>query len=306
MVAGNEFPQAMDPETGGPVLLGKATVGNDPSQGMDKQKIEHTAMAEEDMHWRKNVEAADMADVLMNWPAFGTFNMFMFCTGVHMKFVTLSILLVQVVVPVALFASQYHSYNKGWCPSTGSPGQRVLMSCIALFYFVRSIMMYLEKKNDSIGNGDDMPKSSKDLRPWHDECQKQFAKRLESGIEDSILMDYAVIDEFVMNLTYESLVLLLNLWLVFIADDALDIVLNSLAMEFVGKIDDEFKVRLFRIARLDIAKDIMTQELHKPKPHRKQFHPFIEFFFDFCGIVGMFALPVASFVMFFYGAACKP
>jgi len=326
MVAGNEFPQARDPEIGGPVLLGKATESKDPSQGMDKQKVEHTAMAEEDMYrdwdwywngdngdwyWdycdlhKQKVEESDMADILLNWPAFGTFNLFMCSKSIYTKFCALSIMLVQVVVPVGVFAAQYHSYNKGWCPSTGSPSQRVLMSGIALFYLVRGCLIYDEKAVWKSAD-EDFPKSSKDLRPWHHESTKKFVKITESGLRCTTLASYGLIDQ-TMHLTYESLVLLLNLWLVFIADSALDIVLNSLAMEFVGKIDDEFKVRYFDLGYGHvIAKDIMTQELHKPSIDKGPADGCLLCLGLFLWSLGFFLLPVVSFVMLFYGAACKP
>jgi len=187
-----------------------------------------------------------MRDILLNWPSFGAFNMLM-CSR-RLKVLPLSIIVVQVVLPVCLFAS-YLSYNKGWCPSTGSLSQRLLMFGIALLYTVRSCLILNEKVLSEY-------RDEVDLR---DEIAK---KRRDCGIHLSALSSYGKIDN-VMHIAYPALVSLLNLWFVFIADDPLDIVLDSLAMEFVGKVDDEFKVRFFAVYGHELASDILGQELHK-------------------------------------------
>ena len=45
-----------------------------------------------------------------------------------------------------------------------------------------------------------------------------------------------------MNLMYESLVYLLNLWIVFTETDGFTIILNALALEFILKLDDDMKL----------------------------------------------------------------
>ena len=45
-----------------------------------------------------------------------------------------------------------------------------------------------------------------------------------------------------LNLMYESLVYLLNLWIVFTETDGFTIILNALALEFILKLDDEIKL----------------------------------------------------------------
>ena len=60
----------------------------------------------------------------------------------------------------------------------------------------------------------------------------------------SILPMFGCVDNL-MAVAYEQSVYLLNLWLVYRAPTPLDMVLNSLAMEFVLKLDDEFKATYF-------------------------------------------------------------
>jgi hypothetical protein len=71
---------------------------------------------------------------------------------------------------------------------------------------------------------------------------KRFAARLERGISSNwvyMIQIAATLDDF-MAITYEGCVYILNLFLVFTSETALDIVLNSLAMEFVANLDEEF------------------------------------------------------------------
>jgi hypothetical protein len=52
--------------------------------------------------------------------------------------------------------------------------------------------------------------------------------------------------DFFMSTTFPCLVYMVNLFVVFQTSHPLDIVLNSLAMEFITSLDDEFKERTFK------------------------------------------------------------
>lgn len=57
-----------------------------------------------------------------------------------------------------------------------------------------------------------------------------------------------------MNLVYESLVYLLNLWIVFVTHEPLDMVLNALALEFILQLDNEIKPMYLKAFPPNIAK----------------------------------------------------
>jgi len=292
------------------------------------------------------VRYATLKNVLLKDPDFGAFSIFM-CVHVYkrdsetgerrktidpislfIKLLPLSIIVVQVAAPVSLFAAQYHDYNKGWCPSTGPPDQRVLMSCVALLYFVRSLFMNSVKCLTDPTSTDDIDDTSEVPSLMNPDLQETEKNRRKWNLHKSILRDYALIDRALMNFAYEPLLMLLNLWLVFIADDALDIVLNSLAMEFVAQIDDEFKEQFFQLignafvesimknelkeksrARVDERVGTARQQLDAMQHNKKDSSPCVNIGYLVLpplGLGSMAMLSIVSFVMFFYGAACKP
>ena len=59
---------------------------------------------------------------------------------------------------------------------------------------------------------------------------------------DSVLGLYAMADHIMMQGLFEALVYVFNLYLVFKTSEPLEMVLNMLALEFMVKIDNEFKV----------------------------------------------------------------
>ena len=99
---------------------------------------------------------------------------------------------------------------------------KILMSAVSIVYFVRSALIFGNKMLDFCST-----ESIGKLNPGLD---APMVKRNDSGVVESVLNEYGQIDD-IMTICYESAVYLLNLWLVFLADDAIDVVLNALAME---------------------------------------------------------------------------
>jgi hypothetical protein len=62
----------------------------------------------------------------------------------------------------------------------------------------------------------------------------------DDGFIFGVIRFYLLPDPF-MNMMYETLVYLLNLWLVFVTKKPLNMVLNALAMEFILRLDNEMK-----------------------------------------------------------------
>ena len=109
-----------------------------------------------------------------------------------------------------------------------------------------------------------------------------------------------------MNVVYEGALYLLNLWLIFITEDATDIVLNALAMEFVMKLDDDFKQEYFRFNAGCVAQ-ILKDKLHQQSDSGVN-HLWWCLVSPSALLVlpTFFLVPACSALMVVYGPICKP
>ena len=159
--------------------------------------------------------------------------------NVIIKMLPLLLLFAQFAIPITLFLSQFDSYEGGYCPNVGTIYEKILMFSIAIMYTARSALVFTAKYEswDSL----QFLRSST--------CMPVQAKQIlsvgENKLPMSILNQWGQVDDF-MNVQYEGSLYLLNLWLVFISHSAMDMVINSLAMEMVMKLDDEFKKNYFK------------------------------------------------------------
>eukprot|EP00961_Rhodomonas_salina_P037697 506871-Rhodomonas_salina.1 len=81
-------------------------------------------------------------------------------------------------------------------------------------------------------------------------------------------LDFCVgVDNF-MDFVYEPLVYMLNLWLVFITDDEVDMVLNALAMEFILKVDNQLKGDLLSYLNAGLIDTDRLNEANRAKWER--------------------------------------
>ena len=110
-----------------------------------------------------------------------------------------------------------------------------------------------------------------------------------------------------MNTVYEGALYLLNLWVTFITEDATNIVLNALAMEFVMKLDDDFKQEYFRFNPGCVTR-IYEDQLHKRKTSSTVTNLILcpKALFAMLVSTAFVLVPACSAFMVVYGPICTP
>ena len=222
------------------------------------------------------------------------------------KVSALLLLLAQVVVPICLLIEEIKVYRrKGHapiCPAKAPLNQRILTGAIAVVYFTRIAALYQGKYYETdIHNLDD--ESFKGAYTITQERTKAIVADLKRR-HLNILSDlYGQVDDF-MNITYEGFVYIVNAFIVFATEDALNMVLNLLALEFVLKLDDEFKALYFD------SNARAVDRLKKENPGLLTLPPRCEtLFFRALSSLNKFAfvvVPLASVFFAVYGTYCKP
>jgi hypothetical protein len=194
----------------------------------------------------------------------------------------LLLLLGQIAVPVVLLLHSRRSVGR--CETHAPIKQRALVSFIAMIYAARTTVLQLQLRVivDNLAN--------RELPPCYTWIVNSFpynaasvygnvevageVKRNERPIEWKRLQTTefnhttARLD-MAMNTTYEQLVYLLNLWLVFTEPDIQDMILNALALEFIMKLDDEFVALYWKTsgaAADEIYNDLMSGKHVSPGP----------------------------------------
>mmetsp|Transcript_36059 Transcript_36059/g.92914 ORF Transcript_36059/g.92914 Transcript_36059/m.92914 type:complete len:277 (+) Transcript_36059:175-1005(+) len=198
-----------------------------------------------------------LARALMEWPTFGLFSIFKThpSIGIANKMIKLSALLllvVQIVIPVALFLSKKAEYDSGYCPDVATPSLKVLFSTIALLYTIRTASTISSKCVHWDNSSDE-----NSVGPMMEQVLRE---RTELGLGGSRLNDIGQFDA-VMTLSYDALLYILNLWFIFIEEDPVEMVMNALAMEFVTRLDDEYKALYLKYNGLAVS-EIIKNEWH--------------------------------------------
>ncbi|CAM9647837.1 unnamed protein product [Chrysoparadoxa australica] len=145
--------------------------------------------------------------------------------------------------------------------------QKVLMGCFAALYLARFYGVSRKKLRpypyetivtkemgawftghveDLTGFADERDRP--DLKTWY--CRTTVGKW--GGIDD------------LMDVMYEGIVYLLNFWIIADAESLLDMVLNSLALEFVMELDDKFRAEYLERYRANLFKYLLESSLLEP------------------------------------------
>ena len=187
---------------------------------------------------------------------------------------------VQRIVPIVILtikADEYADNDYDGCPKGANPNSRILMSCVSIIYVIKITFLMFAKYSTV-----------------------ESSLVLESDAKG--LMPYVVGDLF-MNLTYESLVYLINLFVVFLETNELNIVLSALALEFISRLDDELKTLYFDFYPPNVEMlnaYINANNIPLAKGWCKVFYCFLcinKFVFYFFGVAvyfGMFYLPICK------------
>ena len=182
------------------------------------------------------------------------------------------------------------------------------MFSIASMYTARSALIFISKYErwsslTFVHSEDCMPAQAIEI-----------ISRWELKLPLSILNRWGQIDDF-MAVQYEGMLYLLNLWLVFISRDSIDMVLNSLAMEMVMKLDDEFKEYYFKAngqATMYVFKNGLNNKVYDEDgiihelPHNKYFLNYVETIVMTYGTkITFIAVPFIAAATAFYSPFCK-
>ena len=176
----------------------------------------------------KSVE--DKIDVVLADPKFGMFGLFkyhwqrgykneelikhnvVYCSHIFSLWAALPIVvfLAQWIMYLALVKDLYQNYDGGACPNSSSIESKMLMVGVAMVYFVKSFFL------------------------WDSLVDRTRCKKMAPSTSYIVILDS--IQEFGFNLCVYAA----NLWLVFTEQDVGNALLDSLAMEFLMILDNQF------------------------------------------------------------------
>jgi hypothetical protein len=252
-----------------------------------------------------DISPEEKKEAVVSDPRFGMFSLFkyhlnhgyinkklrkgnVYCFSIFSLFFALPILifLAQWLMYVSLIINQQQTYTGSMCPNISRMEQKVMMSGISIIYFVRSFFI------------------------WDSFTNRTRLQKMNPGNSISVIFD--TYQEFGFNL----IVYLANLWLVFVDDDLSNMIMNSLAMEFLMNLDNEFEELYFKFlpqSAIDIYDNIFVTpeenaeivEAHKKKYCCYKCISCVVYIPFKILVLLLFLFPVFCFFMIFYGAVCK-
>jgi hypothetical protein len=210
-----------------------------------------------------------------------------YCSHIFSLLFMLPILIfvIQWVIYIALISSDMKTYNKEFCPNEASIEMKAIILAVSMLYFVRSFFL------------------------WDNLTDRTRLNRMMPSIDIWVMID--TFQEFGFNL----LVYLANLWIVYYNESLTEMILNSLAMEFLMNLDNEFEEIYFKFlpeAAVDIYDNVFVNfkdnQIKLKKRKRSCAFNCVRcvFYIPFKLLVlSLLLFPVFCFVMMIYGPICK-
>ena len=181
------------------------------------------------------ITADDKTRMVLADPKFGMFSLFkyhvrrgyknqelkksnkIYCSHIFSLAFALPILVFisQWMLYIALMAHEVRNFDGDICPNSSLIEDKLMMAGIGMIYFVRSFYLW-----DNLTTRIDLQKMNR---------------------VDNIA---AILDTF-QEFMFVLMVYAANLWIVFVEDEMRDMILNSLAMEFLMQLDNEFEELYF-------------------------------------------------------------
>jgi hypothetical protein len=245
-------------------------------------------------------------DIVKSSPSFGMFSLFkyhlrrgylnkemkkhnkIYCSHIFSLVLALPILvfLGQWLLYISLILHEIKNYNGTICANTGTFENKMMISGICLIYFVRSFFLW-----DNITNSLSLKKMNR---------------------VDNIT---AILDTF-QEFSFTLLVYGANIWVVFVEQDLQNMILNSLAMEFLMMLDNEFEELYFQYMpgsaddiydNIFVSYDENKALLGDRRENDKCFRIFsyLAFLPYKLLVITMFLFPFFCFFMIFAGPICK-
>jgi hypothetical protein len=258
-----------------------------------------------DVETQDDLSIEEKMECVLADPKFGMFSLFayhcttdinralqrrntVFCSHVFSLIMALPILvfITQWLMYIAIVSYQVNNYNKGICPNTAKTEGKILMVAIALFYFIKSFFL------------------------WDNIVDRTHRKKMIPATTYIVMLD--TFQEFGFNL----FVYLTNLWIIFAEEDFMNMFFNTIAMEFLMEMDNEFERAYFTYLP-GVAEDIydkmfvsyrenvlmVNQKSHDSGSfrccRRITWLPFKIL------ILSFLLLPLICFATIFFGAVCK-
>ena len=253
-----------------------------------------------------DISNEEKQDIVLNDPKFGMLSLFkyhinrgyrneelkkdntVYCTHIFSLYAALPILifLSQWMMYAALLANEYATFDGNFCPNRANWYQKLLMSGVSILYFVKSFYI------------------------WDNLTKRTKLSKVYPCLDAWVIVD--TFQEFVFNICVYGA----NLWIIFVEGSIQDMILNSIAMEFLMQIDNEFEEYYFKLlphAAIDIYDNVFvtTGENRKLISDRMKNSgcfrclrciSYIPFKFL---LISLLIFPVFSFSMIFYGPLCK-
>lgn len=256
-----------------------------------------------------NLDIREIADeekiaIVLQDPKFGMFGLFkyhltrgynnkllhkkntLYCSHIFSLITALPILvfLTQWFIYIALMAEEANNFNGELCPNTNWKN-KIAMVSISMLYFTRSFFL------------------------WDNLTDRTRLNKMTPIVDGWVMLD--TVQEYGFNL----LVYMANLWIVFNGDSVQDMILDSLAMEFVMNLDNEFLSVYFEYlpeSAIDIYDNIFVmyeENIEIINNKRKSICFKISECFFYIPfkllVISLMLFPAFSFFMIFYGAICK-
>jgi ABC-type glycerol-3-phosphate transport system permease component len=190
-----------------------------------------------------------------------------------------SVIIVQVTISSVLLYEQKKEHDIQWCPNRSDTwNTKILGFSIGLIYVSKLTFLFFNRIS---------------------EINERGVMKLTGGgpIRAYVSMDRA------MTLLFESLVYLLNLWVVYVTPKPLDMVLNALALEFVLRLDNDLKEIYLKAFPPNIEAYTAAWQ-GKPRGNESVWNSWI--IFDLVVVFLTFLCLVVAYVGTFYMLVCKP
>uniref|UniRef100_A0A6C0JC60 Uncharacterized protein n=1 Tax=viral metagenome TaxID=1070528 RepID=A0A6C0JC60_9ZZZZ len=252
------------------------------------------------------ISSEEKKEIVKATPSFGMFSLFkyhvkrgylnkelkktnkIFCSHIFSLIFALPVLIFigQWLLYIALIINENNKFDGEICSANGSIENKIMISGISIIYFARSFFIW-----DNITNSLSLKKMNR---------------------VNSIT---AIMDTF-QEFSFSLFVYGANMWIVFIEQDIQNMILNSLAMEFLMVLDNEFEELYFQYlpgAADDIYDNIFVsyheniELLEKRQKKDKCFNCFscVLFVPYKLLVISVFLFPFFCFFMIFVGPICK-
>tara|TARA_B100000963_G_scaffold348850_1_gene357054 strand:- start:2383 stop:3387 length:1005 start_codon:yes stop_codon:yes gene_type:complete len=183
-----------------------------------------------------NLTSEEKKEIVLSDPKFGMFSLFkyhfnkgylnnelkktnkVYCSHIFSLVFALPLLIFisQWFLYGALLSHEIKKFNGNFCPNDASLENKLIMAGTGLLYFVRSFFIW-DNLTTRIG-------------------------LIKTNRVNSISAMLDTFQEFLFNIIVYGA----NIWIIFVEDDIQNMILNSLAMEFLMQLDNEFEELYFR------------------------------------------------------------